>query len=685
MNFIVIASAFLITYRLLRISNFVDSLICWFIFYFFQIVFIELLSGVLRILTLSNVILIALLIFLAVWLFAGNKTSSFNPAGVKGTVLELLKNKIILLAVSLISGFALIKIFENLLFNPPLGWDSFTCHFAFPIEWLKHGNLDNPVYIANDLTVVYYPVNGSLYFLWLILPLRNVFAANSGQLPFYILAFLSVYNISRKIGLNKELSFYAAALFFITPNFFKEMNIGYVDVIMAALFLAGINFLLSLYKNFNLKNLILWSLSFGLFFGTKTLAIFYSAYPLLFFILILAKNLKKVRANKLIFYLAVFLSVVLITGGFTYIKNFVQTGNPFFPIEAKFLGRTIFKGVIALSSYRSGWLGPKEGLNLKKFLFSEGLGGQFIIFIISSLFLSIYLFLKKRGKNMDIPAIFVLTLPAVIFVSFYYFLPSLLVRYLYVFLGAGFAAAFFIIKAVDIPIKVIRRLTGLCLITSALELNKGNALFYSAGLSVVFFLFLPKVINLRFRKGFLFPVFLSAAVLVYLNNSYDNSEFSRYMVKSRFSEEETSAWLWLNNNTNSSNIAYVGRPDTLPLYGTNFKNNVLYVSVNKTHPAKLHYFPNANYLPNSDFLSLHKSLESPGNYRENPDYAVWFRNLRLEKIDFLLVYSLTEVKGTIFPIEDKWARNNPQDFSLVFSNDSVRIYEVKKGFILKTP
>jgi hypothetical protein len=149
------------------------------------------------------------------------------------------------------------------------------------------------------------------------------------------------------------------------------------------------------------------------------------------------------------------------------------------------------------------------------------------------------------------------------------------------------------------------------------------------------------------------------------------------MVKySGFWPEATMAWDWLNRNTKNNNIAYVGRPVPFPLYGTNFKNNVYYVSVNKIEPAKVHYFPNSYYRWGYDFLELHKNLEAEGNYRSQANYTIWLNNLMRRNTDYLFIYSLHQTKDIQFPLEDMWAKNNPDKFTLVFINRTIHIYKI---------
>ena len=74
---------------------------------------------------------------------------------------------------------------------------------------MKHKNLANPITINDDLGPSYYPINGSLIYLWGMYPLKNVFLADLGQIPFFVISFIALYGICRKFNISREYSFYA--------------------------------------------------------------------------------------------------------------------------------------------------------------------------------------------------------------------------------------------------------------------------------------------------------------------------------------------------------------------------------------------------------------------------------------------------------------------------------------------
>jgi len=677
LNIIAGLSAFLITFRIFRFKTVIESSLSFFIVYFTQIILTELALGAINVLWLENVLLFNSAILLVIWIKTRKNESTFYLMALRRPLAELLSNKAIRLAGAFILGFGLVKVYINLI-NPPFGWDNLSYHFAFPVEWLKHGNLISPATLCDDPSMPYYPINGSLFFLWFMLPLKNVFLADLGQLPFFIIAFLATYAIAREIRLSKEYSFYSAVLFLFTPNVFKQLEIAYVDVMLASLFLAAVYFLLRLDKDFSLKNCSLFSISFGLFLGTKTSAVIYGVFLVFPFLWVLFSHLKKSRLKKISGYILIFIAASCLLGGYSYLRNLYLTGNPIYPATIKFAGREIFHGVKEFASYRTQW--TKEEFNLYKVLFSEGLGAQLIMFFLPALILSLPVLIIKKKIRADRGVVFILLLPALLLASFLIFMPQLWVRYAYNLLGIGYVAAMYISAMFNIPAIVIRILVCISVLASAGEMSGHAELAASMVLSLLLLLICPRLLKLRFKPyvgAILLLLFFGG--LWYLNINYNKYEFQRYLSNAPFPHEDRQAWKWLDDNTQHSKIAYTGIPEVLPLYGTNFKNDVIYVSVNKVHPVHLHLFPKGHYIWDKDFIKMHKNLEEPGNFREHPDYAVWLKNLKEERADFLVVYSLRKVRDSVmFPLENTWAQEHPEHFSSDFSADTVNIYKFRQ-------
>jgi len=713
-NFFLACVSAALTARYFYSESLAYRLLAFFAFFFSQAILILMSWGLLGRLYPGNIILTAAIVFLLSRLITGK-----NSPGALFRLPGLSDNRVAAFVLSLLLGFGIVKIIINLV-NPPFGWDSLNYHFTFPVEWLKHANLQNPITINDDLAPSYYPINGSLIYLWFILPLKNVFLADLGQVPFFAVSFLALYGLCRRLNIGREFSFYAAGLFSLTPNYFKQLEISYVDVMVCAWFLAGAYFLICFLQRRKLSDIFLFSASIGMLIGTKTIALLYGGALFLFFIVSLLRS-----KNKIIPYFLISVSLIILLGGYGYVRNLMDTGNPLYPMKVELLGREIFKGVYDKSNYSVRFI--SGDYSLSKILFHEGMGAGAIVFIIPGLLYFLYGIVrrkpnlrplqnlnlviarsaaKRRGEAIlkrdcfapsglamtergffsgsNFPLLAVFSLPVVLYLVWRYLIPLSNLRYLYPAIALAYIAPFYFLQAHP-KLKITARvLTIICALAAAAEISSRAELVSSFVLSLALFFSFRPVYN--WIAGFKAKQWLIAGaslflLLYFLNLNYNANEFKRYPRMTKYSglwPQACQAWKWLDENTGADNIAYVGRPVPFPLYGRNLKNNVFYVSVNETDPAMIHYFPNSRYRWGSDFLELHNNLEAEGNYRQHPDYEVWLNNLKKRKTDYLFIYSLHQTKETVFPLEDEWARNNPERFGLSFSNPTIRIYRILK-------
>ncbi|MBU2541423.1 MAG: hypothetical protein KJ593_05950 [Candidatus Omnitrophica bacterium] len=682
MNLIVGTTAFLSLKYFFFFKEKCDYIITFFILFFTQIVLSQQLLGIANVLYLANVILLNLGILFTVFIIIKVKNiKPRNNLGFKFTFVidNLTFNKIVLFSLAVILGFGLVKIAINLV-NPPFGWDSLNYHFSFPVEWLKQANLANPISISGDPAVSYYPINGSLFFLWFIFPLKNVFLADLSQVPFFIISFLAVYSLAKKLDLSKEYAFFSASLFILIPNYFKQLEIAYIDVMVACMFLATLNYIFLLYKDSSWKNIILFSLSLGLMVGIKSTAITFTLLLFIPFLYFCFSNFELKKAFVLIC-LSVFL--IILIGGFGYIRNIIQTGNPLYPLNLKLFGRTILKGVVDNAIYRTA---TRPGdFSLVKMLFSEGLGAQTLLFVMPAIFLGLPTALRKRKKDLDFNLIYFMILPLLLFLCLRILIPLPNLRYIYALFAIALIIAFYTIKNLKLPKPLLPILIVICLLASIAELASHLELIMSLLLSLVFFailLIIKRLKRIKITFKTIICLFLTLGLLfVFLEKDYIKNEHQRYVKMvdySGFWPDATHAWAWLNQETSGNNIAYIGRPVPFPLYGSYFKNNVYYVSVNEVEPAMLHYFLNSKYIWGHTDEGTFRNFDAPGNYRGGANYNIWLKNLLAHGTDYLFIYSELLTDKIQFPIEEKWASNHPEEFSLAFINDTIRIYKIIK-------
>ena len=181
--------------------------------------------------------------------------------------------------------------------------------------------------------------------------------------------------------------------------------------------------------------------------------------------------------------------LIIITGGYAYIRNFIQTGNPLYPLNVEFWGKTIFKGVFDKSVYTAHI--DKRAYSAVKMLFSEGLGGGLIVLVIPGFFICIFNIFKKR---ITVEKFFVFLLPIILYFIWRYAIPLANLRYLYPALALGFIIPFMLLSEKKPLIIFVRVLVILCFLASSAEIATRLELVSSLALSAILFLALIRLI-----------------------------------------------------------------------------------------------------------------------------------------------------------------------------------------------
>lgn len=680
---IVMVSSWVLTKKYFDIGLLSDSILVCFTLFFAQIVLVETFLGIIGQLYFANVFIAHFVALLIILLVHPRKTM---PVFVKPNAEPFINNNLILFAASVFFSFYLVSVYNNLI-NPPQDADSLLYHLAFPAAWIRSGSLNTPFFIFGTGPIVfpgslaistpsYYPINAELFFTWLMLPLRNAFLADLGQTPFYIIGIIAVYSILRKYNLSRTTALLSGFLWVLIPNIFKQLKTGAeIDVICTVLFLLIIFMVLLLKLNFTFKNAILFGASTGLFIGTKFTNFVYliALLPLIFYVLYLQVKAKKFTFSKMLQLSFVIISMIILFGGYMYIKNYFFTGNPVFPVGIKVFGRNIFKGLLDNNSFGTQTF-SSNSRNLFR-IFREGLGIQFFALILPGTFLPLffYRYLKKRVSPFGEYLLLFLT-PLIALILVKIFINLYVVRYFFPYLSLGLLTTVIFVTKLPRADKYLYIVSFISIFAAVFQLAHRYELVTSILLSLACFILLVHCKtqlaafykNKNFGRVILIGLFLGFLFLVYLNNKYGNEEYDRYISslskKEKWQVDLRKGWKALNDITKEGyRVAYTGRQDAYPLYGRGLKNEVKYVSVNKKEITPYN---------NPD-----------GLYRQIKDFFAWRNNLKKERIEYLFIalpclFNREEDDPAKFPIEDEWAAMHPDDFQLLFNNSLSRIYKV---------
>jgi hypothetical protein len=185
---------------------------------------------------------------------------------------------------------------------------------------------------------------------------------NAVNLIFLPIGVLGISYMARALGTGRLLSLTAGAAFILIPVNINQSITTYVDTAYAACAVGLIAALVHLAKGRGIdwKGIFTFGAAMGLTISTKSTGLALSGICILalagswikdsgFFAPPLEQQTRLTNRGKVaIRYLIILLVIGLVAiagGGYWYIRNFIFTGSPLYPVGITVLGRTIFPGV----------------------------------------------------------------------------------------------------------------------------------------------------------------------------------------------------------------------------------------------------------------------------------------------------------------------------------------------------
>lgn len=566
---------------------------------------------------------------------------------------------------------------ERALSLPPVSWDSLFYHLPMVVEWTQTGALD-PLYHPTGLHHSYFPGTGELFTLWTLLPWKHDFLAGLVNLPFIALSGLAVYQIAREFGAPARAARWAPPLYVLTPCLLRLTATSYVDPAVGAFLLLCVAWLLAFRRTRRPRELLLFSMAFGLAIGTKYTAVMMAA-PLALLALWWLRDAPR-RLSPLLLALP-----FALLGAFWYWRNLWLTGHPLYPSEVELLGWKVFAGAPiivgdqVLDSTRSilGSLGELlESGDLwgallgTDWAFTPELGVGPKLFPL--LLLSAVAALRKRAAPEGGAVRWVSAITLLWLLSFL-LLPYWLVWFFYLnvrFLlpAIGLMAALSSLALARAPAGAVALVVGLCVVPDLLMATLAFAfparVALAVGSALVFgvaFALHERALSFRFKA-----LAVLASLLLLFGGGYEvHSERERnrhekythgYDVILLKGWLYAPGWRWLDETLGErpARIAVTGSDFLYPLYGPRWNRIVRYVDVNARAGGVHHAYP-------------------PGRFRQAPDRAAWLANLKTFGADYLVVYKFHDSKD--WPIEAGWAQ---AEFPKRAEGELIRIYEVRR-------
>jgi len=694
-------------YRVRSISKLFISL---FVLFCSQIILVEILLGVFGALSYTNTSIVVYFVFFVIAMLLGKKVMrNLKVENFKKDFPDFFST---LILFGPIVFLLFVKAF-NAALQIPLEYDSVAYHLPFITEWLQTGTLSKLYYSAFAGPISYYPSNYELLNLWSFLPFGNDFFANLFNFPFFIVLGTVIWHILRNFGVDRDIAIVSTAIPFYMPIFLHQAGIPLVDLFFALVFIISIYFLQEIYNNKggDSSDFLFFGLSVGLFIGTKYLGLVYGIFIVLLLVVIAFLQVKHKKINLLKAGIITVIGILL-TGSFFYIRNWINSGNPLFPVNLNFLGMKIFGGysgagvneMLANTSLLVN-LNTFSEIKAKIISFFYITGPYGLLSVIMPIIIVVYLLInriyekvirklqiKSNNKNLlflgvGLLVYFYLYLKAPytyrdFFPNIRYAMPFLLIgvfgvacmiqklRFLkktfFIFTIATFIYSFLFL-IFDPPEQIAY--------TDRIFINYSILFEYKIPLfilivSIIASLYAFQVIysEIKNRKwkfiivGLLFLISFVGS-FKFIGFAYNEREGLReYWATSYFGEDQTLLDIirvaeWFNKNEPEAAIAYSGFNFHYYLYGRSFSRKVDYVNINEC--TKCRYVDYKN---------------SENSIRRDPNYQYWFQNLHKMEKEYLVVNPVS-VQG-VQSYEFEWANSNPDNFKKVFNANDTYIYKI---------
>jgi len=636
-------------------------------------------------------------------------------------------------------ALVLVLFFQSLVIAtvlPANAWGALNYHLTFPVAWMKSGRIEVFSFSLGDHADSYSPSNIEFFFFLLLAPLKSDLLAKVGQLAFWVLGALALYSLARELGMSPKAARFPALFFALTLQVFRQAFTAEVDVAFAALMITFYYFWLVYERKMERRWLVLAAISYGLFLGTKYVAVFYTPWVLLpILISIFRRRGEPNYLKNAVINLCLFFGVAASFGGFWYIRNLALTGSPIYPASVKVFGATIFPGAFSRQAMLTSEFHLTQAKDFLRILV-EGCGAPFLFLaFIGIVWALIRTILSDRHRLAK--KIYLFTTPLVLAAIYWWGIPyNSEVRFLFGAIALAFLPLAYLLNGPGRYVPWLKRLVVAVFLFNTFKIlpvpwfdslpertpglvasgfQETVSVIASSFVAFLCLYLLGKQFHARARfwrwRAVLYTLVAASIIMTILFPYFvyppggekvpRRTILYNVLFQNTFGEIKPKlpldlgyvnynfyfiAWDWVAKHIHGQKVAFTGYNLPYFLYGKDFTNEVYYVNVNGHLNWKFHNYDRAErqkpgYLP--------PGTNRPGYHRKEKDVEAWLANLKERGVDYLFV---TRVEGAVaeknllidsanFPIERRWADERPSLFTLVhpvgeIPNPVVRIYKV---------
>jgi len=566
---------------------------------------------------------------------------------------------------------------------PATDWDALTYHLYLPARWLQAEQLTHIPTVFGDPAAAFAPQNGALLFTWWIALLDGDALANVVNVIPAVLLALSIRGLALRCGVTRENAALAGVAVFWVGPMRSAIFEARVDIPMLAFWSASLLFIA---RSLDSKQPAPWlaaGLATGLAAGTKVVGLsLIGPQALLLAVLLLIRRDPRAFAG--------FLAACIAGGGWWFVANIVQFGNPLFPLDLRIGSLAIMPGVTPFSALAGQFHTPLSDLVGRVLPHFYGWAAMCLTAIgILGLLASAFRAETQRPVRLLMAGIavywalfyffrmphntetrFLLPVVALSLIGFAWLLEPLARRSPWLMRSAY--ALCFTILLVDAE----RLAEWRTAIAGPVETGVPLLLWIPLGVATAaaFVMYLSARTRSMARASSMASL-LGLAIAVGLGQYYSVESREVHHQKSRFREWSPAIrHIDRLDPDHRMNIAYSGLNLPYSIMGPRLTRPVRYV--NTQGPLEDGFY---DFWQRDQGLSMR---QKPGLYRGGgrDDYDQWIRNLEAAEIDWLVVFRLHRQERYIaadregFPIERMWATSHPERFRSIASGPTFVLY-----------
>jgi len=569
---------------------------------------------------------------------------------------------------------------------PPRGTDALLYHLPLAVEWLKARELVMLPAVFTASPYTYAPINGELFFAWLLAPFGIDIVMRFGQMPFLAAAMLAVFVVGRRWNLPTPLALGCGGLLLIYRPFLREIVLPNNDLMAMCWLLIFVTQWQRLDADW--RSWARCGLALGMLAGTKVVGLLYVVACLALIVARLVPWRRTVPVRRMALGWGCLAVALAVLGGFSYVRNWLVTGNPVFPAIVRVGGIELFHGIldsnVMAAAHRSS--GSVVGFLLST---KATFGMPVVTASIWSLAIIaapiVWLWRgRRRAERGDVIWIWLLLLLG--FVLIVWRVPFWEERMLFPIYALGLLMVVYLFGEIQslgpkwVPVAGV----GLVAVIFGAEAIQIRTILRVASLlALVFFALLGASLWLEQRVAkrpltWIAPgivVFALGFLCILWPDAVRRYQAAKFQLYPPAWPRYGPGWIWLNESTRARGVtvAYAGNSSIYPLYGQDLQNRVIYVPVQQTPRRYWHEFPWPDDARLNSLSTARKTIETVCRSHADPD--AWLRRLVEMEVTFLVLLR----EGDTELIEARWVEQYRAFFERVFEHDGITIYWVRSA------